>query len=659
VYINTVKTVPSVVTQYPLSSLISKGSGVLPALGELHKSDTDSKIKKGIETLLKANPSIDNKILNLFLQAANRNIKAGQGCFVGNIADGLSKLVKADHKTCTLFMQAANSAIKARQGYYVDDIANGLSKLVQAKADDKVLKLFLQAAGSAIKTGQQHLVDYIASGLIKLVQAKLVQAKADDNVWDLLYKAADSAIKADKGGFVGYIANGLSKLVQAEANDKVWNLFTQAVDSAINIKAGRFVGDIADKLSELVQAKIDPQQVLNLITTIIDLSQSSHEANQIDSDEFFSTGLTAAAKLELISPKIHKALINDLEQRKNPLLYHETVKICNDLDQHDIKKLKTFLESKKRIFNDHQQFFLKVIAYYKLGKELEVDVLAENPELKAIDNKKDLSQYFAKQVLNELAESLDIDLDPNINQVKALKDWDLENLADLIVTKKSWSNEDAKLFKLLISSRLNNQIDDITEHTKKARNELTKEMKAHHLNPRAWFNAHNTIAETAFSGTESTRSTSELSKKLKVAIWDPMDIGRNLFAGYRAGSCTVGKSTSAIFKFILDPGTKYIYTKNLEGNITGYARVFLALDTQHKPKIFVDSFDGKAALKRDFQTMIPEVKAKLIELAKAIGLKESDIINHETSLATKLGSMPEGYYHNAKFAEQKSCGQAS
>ena len=37
----------------------------------------------------------------------------------------------------------------------------------------------------------------------------------------------------------------------------------------------------------------------------------------------------------------------------------------------------------------------------------------------------------------------------------------------------------------------------------------------------------------------------------------------------------------------------------------------------------------------------------------------NDIINHKTSLTSKLGGMPEGYYHHAKFAEQKSCGQAS
>jgi hypothetical protein len=139
-----------------------------------------------------------------------------------------------------------------------------------------------------------------------------------------------------------------------------------------------------------------------------------------------------------------------------------------------------------------------------------------------------------------------------------------------------------------------------------------------------------------------------------------MDIGRNLFAGNRSGSCTaLGQNASAIFKFILDPGTKYIYTKNSDDNITGYARVFLALDTELKPKIFVDSVDGKACTNGDFQTMIPEVKTKLIELTIAIGLKESDIINHETSLAAKLGSMPKGYYHHAKIAEQKSLGQAS
>ena len=548
---------------------------------------------------------------------------------------------------------------------------------------------------------------------------------------------------------VGGIANGLSSLVQAKADDKVLNLFLQAADSAIKDGLGGYVGLIAIELSSLVQAKADPQQIINVITTILDLSQSCHKANQIDMDQFFSTGIKSAVNLELISPKIHKALINDLEQRKNPLLYHETIKICNDLDQDDINKLKTFLESKKRIFNDHQQFFLKVIAYYQLGKGLGVDVLAENPELKAINNKKDLSQYFAKQVLNKLAESLDINLDTDINQEEALKEWDLENLASLVATKDSWSEENTKLFKLLISSKLNNQIDNITNHTKKVRRELTRKMQAHNLSPDIWFDAHNAIAETSTLGTQTAKSVSELSKEfrnkftafsgylndnqaasgdgftawkaitehkaveqllkaqipaedikdfakslqelankqytqgqvpeavsdllnfinnelvnydpkakkakeLKVAIWDPMDIGRNLFAGNRAGSCTaLGQNASAIFKFILDPGTKYIYTKNSDGNITGYARVFLALDVEQRPKIFVDSVDGKAALKGDFQTMIPEVKAKLIELSQAIGLEEKDIINRKTTLASKLGEWTEGYYHHANFAKPK------
>ncbi len=343
--------------------------------------------------------------------------------------------------------------------------------------------------------------------------------------------------------------------------------------------------------------------------------------------------------------------------------------------------------------------------------------------------------------MGPFANSLGIEMDPSIKYDKALKDWDLENLASLVATKDSWSEDDKKLFKLLIQAKLNNRTNEILDLTKKSKEQLTQEMKTHNLNAEAWFEAHTKIPESSSFSAAATKTTSQLSeefiskfkafseylkknqlrewgdltnhqlvqkistnktwskenlrifknaldnlviqhyssgsvpeavadlqnfirnellnhdpnkkivpKEFKVAIWDPLDIGRNLFAGNRAGSCTaLGQNASAIFKFILDPGTKYIYTKNQVGNITGYARVFLALDTKNKPKIFVDSVDGKAASRNDFQTMIPEVRNKVIELAQAIGLLESDIINRETKLESKLGGITPGYFHHAQF----------
>jgi hypothetical protein len=67
-----------------------------------------------------------------------------------------------------------------------------------------------------------------------------------------------------------------------------------------------------------------------------------------------------------------------LTQRKNPLLYNESIKICAELNEDDINKLKTFVRNKKKIFDNHQQFFMKVIPYYNLAKSLGIDVLAES-----------------------------------------------------------------------------------------------------------------------------------------------------------------------------------------------------------------------------------------------------------------------------------------
>jgi hypothetical protein len=712
VRINANKLASSISHRYPISALISKGQGVLPALTELHKADNGSSIMEDIQTLLKADPYLEKKALELFIQAADSTINSAQGNCLDYIAKGLRALTqaKASDQVCNLFIQYADSAIKSDQGYYLGEIAKGLCQLVQAKTSDQVCNLFIQYA--------------------------------------------DSAIKSDHGYSVGEIVKGLSKLVQAKTSDQVCNLFTQAADSAINSGLGYRVGSIASRISQLIQAQADPEQVLNLIITILDPKQSSHEANQIDPTDFLENSLKAVINLELISPKIHKALINDLKQRRNSLLYSETIKICNDLDQDDIDKLKTFLENKKRIFADHQQFFLKVIAYHQLAKSLGLDILAENPELKSIDNKNDLSKYFAKQVLSKFAQSLNIDIDHNINYEEALKDWDLENWASLISTKDSWSEEDTKLFKLLIAAKLNNRTEDILALSKKSRVKLSKEMQAHNLNTEAWFNAHNLIPESSSLNAQASKSASELSrefetkfkafneflneniqgnnsekwgkikehkvieqvlqaklpaenikdfaktmeelvtkefaqgqvpeaiadllnfiknelvnynpkdqakKEFTIAIWDPMDIGHNLFAGNRAGSCTaLGQNASAIFQFIIDPGTKYIYTKNSDGNITGYARVFLALDTDQKAKIFVDSVDGKAAARGDYQTMIPEVENKVIELAHAIGLDENDIVNRKTTLASKLGGVSaKGYYHHARFVDESSYRMAS
>jgi hypothetical protein len=131
-----------------------------------------------------------------------------------------------------------------------------------------------------------------------------------------------------------------------------------------------------------------------------------------------------------------------------------------------------------------------------------------------------------------------------------------------------------------------------------------------------------------------------------VSFADPMDLGHNLFVGNRANSCiALGANAKAILYLLSDPGTKYLLVKNSEDKITGYARVFLTLDKDDKPKIFIDSVDGSA------HGFMGAIKKQLEKLAKAVGIEQTDFeFNRGLDNAkTKLGSsaFPESYLHHA------------
>jgi hypothetical protein len=60
--------------KYPLATLVSKGTGILPAKELLHKQEIPEEIKKGINYLLKECPSLDKKVLDLFTRIAESAI---------------------------------------------------------------------------------------------------------------------------------------------------------------------------------------------------------------------------------------------------------------------------------------------------------------------------------------------------------------------------------------------------------------------------------------------------------------------------------------------------------------------------------------------------------------------------------------------------------
>ncbi|MCE2929127.1 MAG: hypothetical protein LW817_05815 [Candidatus Caenarcaniphilales bacterium] len=132
-----------------------------------------------------------------------------------------------------------------------------------------------------------------------------------------------------------------------------------------------------------------------------------------------------------------------------------------------------------------------------------------------------------------------------------------------------------------------------------------------------------------------------------ISIADPQDLGHNLFAGNRANSCTaLGRNAKAILYLLSDPGTKYILVKNAEGNITGYARIFLTLDENNQAKIFIDSVDGSA------HNFMPGIQKQLKKLAEEIGIIQEDFSYTRNSkmAKVKLGSspFPRSYFHHAQ-----------
>ena len=140
-------------------------------------------------------------------------------------------------------------------------------------------------------------------------------------------------------------------------------------------------------------------------------------------------------------------------------------------------------------------------------------------------------------------------------------------------------------------------------------------------------------------------SKEDKRKHQTISFADPLDLGHNLFAGNRANSCTaLNSNAQAIFYLSCDPGTKYIHVKNSGGNITGYARIFLALDKSNKPKIFIDSIDGSGhRFKKSIITYIQN-------LAVNIGLTDNDVIDrNEAAIVQKLGGspFPNKYFHHA------------
>ncbi|MBW2046603.1 MAG: hypothetical protein JRI96_17300, partial [Deltaproteobacteria bacterium] len=127
-------------------------------------------------------------------------------------------------------------------------------------------------------------------------------------------------------------------------------------------------------------------------------------------------------------------------------------------------------------------------------------------------------------------------------------------------------------------------------------------------------------------------------------------VGRDIFAGNYARSCTaLSSNASAIFEFLLDIGTQYIFIEDEEGRVKGYMRFFLALNKWGKPSLFIDSVDGReASAHRD------EMKQYVISFAKKVGIPKSRILERGDSIKEKVGGALTGhYFHHSRIKVEK------
>ncbi|MDO8580497.1 MAG: hypothetical protein Q7S13_03360, partial [Candidatus Omnitrophota bacterium] len=130
------------------------------------------------------------------------------------------------------------------------------------------------------------------------------------------------------------------------------------------------------------------------------------------------------------------------------------------------------------------------------------------------------------------------------------------------------------------------------------------------------------------------------------------EVGKDTFAGNCAGSCTaLDRNASAIFEFELDQGTQYLFIGDRPyGNVRGYMRFFVGLNTQREPMLYVDTIDGTLAGQYQGQ-MTEQIK----QFARALGIKETNIENRTVNISAKIGgTLTEKYFHHSRLTMESS-----
>jgi len=730
----------------------------------------------GMNKVITANPT--DTQLELFLNAAESLINSGKEDSIDKLATGMNKLISAKptDPQWELFKNTAESLIKSEKASYVSDLAIGMSELITRKLSDPQWELFKNTAESLISSGKADSINSLVGGM-----DILITAKPSNDLLKLFLNTAESLTNSRKGSCINSLAIGMGGLIDTNPNDDLLKLFLNTAENLTNSGKANSIGDLASGMRELITANISDNaikktiEIYNLIQELNDLPDLDHEERKVKLPFWYSDNAFAIANLEIISPEVHNFVINSfLTQRKNPAHYTSEISVCSELSSNTVQNLKDFYNSNKLLFNSDQLFLLRIISYVNACDKLGINVFEDSELKNHTSTQKDLTRFLGNKLFTKFAEDLKIEIPKDYDVDKFLESWDLRNLGALLNTKKSWSEDDTKLFKLLIESKLKNiesgvltpnkeglpelseygstENQDLVRSLRKSHDKFLTEMTELHLDGKKWINAHTEIQETSNASEAKEKGTKQLLKEFKTrfatftnyvknnnlvsgnkintwekitqseiirqltsenakdsvltienkkylnetltgfideikrqiktpnqvpeeisdleitiheinnfdpgkvkekkkesittSIWNPLDIGHNLFAGNRANSCTaLGRNATAIFYLNCDPGSKYIYVENKKGDITGYARVFLALDMEKKPKIYVDSIDGKAHNHKD------AVNKKIEELAELIGLSKDDILDRSGSLSSKIGGslFPEKYFHHSNL----------
>lgn len=160
-----------------------------------------------------------------------------------------------------------------------------------------------------------------------------------------------------------------------------------------------------------------------------------------------------------------------------------------------------------------------------------------------------------------------------------------------------------------------------------------------------------TINEIMEFGPREKGFSGKIGNGYQIGFWQRAP-NKDLFLANKAQTSTFLGSRSnkgrAIFEFLLDLGTLYAVVSNVKTNEPeGYVRLFLALNNNNEPSIFIDATDGIPT-----NANIAHVKEFINDFALKIGVKKENVFDKERGVINaKIGdALTERYLQQAGIA---------